>query len=90
MLHRNILFLVDCLFYSEILELYEMTAQQDLAVISGSLTYRMGNNHQFINLKTVQDTEEESNEVFTVRLLNANNDATLSLSDNIATVTGKL
>lgn len=76
--------------YSEILELYRMPAQLDITPISGYIIYTIANREGYIDLQSVQDNEEESDEVFTVRLLAAKGGATLSLTDNLASVTGNI
>ncbi|XP_053405379.1 adhesion G-protein coupled receptor V1-like [Mercenaria mercenaria] len=72
---------------AEILELYMMPAGLDITPISGYITYPTASQNGNIDIQSIQDSEEESDERFTVRLLAAKGGASLSLSDNLATVT---
>jgi hypothetical protein len=75
------------LFYSEISEIYLTPALLDVTPISGYLIYLEGNREKNLTLTSLQDREEESEEVFSVRLLAAKNGGTLSEKDHIATLT---
>ncbi|KAH3717840.1 hypothetical protein DPMN_060636 [Dreissena polymorpha] len=74
-------------YFSEIQELYETPARTDLTTISGYITYLEGLREGRIDLSSLQDTEEEGEEVFTVRLIQAKGGATLSGVDAVATIT---
>ncbi|XP_061172919.1 adhesion G-protein coupled receptor V1-like [Saccostrea echinata] len=68
-------------------EIYQTPAQFDVTPISGYLIYLEGNREKNLTLTSLQDQEEENDEVFTVRLLGAKNGGTISQKDNIATLT---
>jgi len=75
------------------LELYTMPARQDVTPVSGYITFpealRTPRDGTGIRVSAVQDGDEESNEVFTVRLLQANGGATIAPMDSLATITGQ-
>ncbi|XP_052793587.1 adhesion G-protein coupled receptor V1-like [Mya arenaria] len=71
----------------EISELYHMPARQDVTPISGYATYMEGQRDGRIDVAAVQDTDEESNEVFTIRLLQGKGGATVSEVDSSAILT---
>ena len=77
-----------CFHDSEILELYNTPAKEDVTPISGYITYAEGLRDGQMTVSSIQDSEEESDEVFTVRLLQAKGGATLSDTDSTATLTG--
>ena len=56
--------------------------------VNGILTYTQGQRLSEIALSSVQDAEEESDEVFTVKLISAEGGATISQTDMAATLTG--
>lgn len=74
---------------SEINEIYYTPAQLDVTPISGYLIYLEGNREKNLTLTSLQDQEEESEEVFSVRLLGAKNGGTLSEIDHTATLTSQ-
>lgn len=63
-----------------------MPAQLDVTPISGYLIYLEGNREKNLTLTSLQDQEEESDEVFSVHLLGAKNGGTLAENDHIATL----
>ena len=67
-----------------------MPAKQDITPISGYITYPIAVREGYIEISSIQDTEDERDEVFTVRLLAAKSGATLSATDYLSTLTGKL
>ncbi|XP_048257204.1 adhesion G-protein coupled receptor V1-like isoform X2 [Haliotis rufescens] len=71
----------------EILEIYETPAIKDIMPISGTLTYTPGVRTSTFNIQSLQDIEEESNEVFSVTLVSVNGGAAISDSGFIATLT---
>lgn len=75
--------------FSEIQEIYALPAQNDLSPVSGYLTYHEALREQMVVVTSTQDSEEESSEQFTIRLLTANNGGVLSQSDNMARLTSK-
>ncbi|OWF54008.1 G-protein coupled receptor 98 [Mizuhopecten yessoensis] len=72
---------------SHLMELYNTPAAADLTPISGYLSYRQGVSSQDITIQTVQDTIDEQNEVYKVKLLSASNGASLSLTDSSSHIT---
>ena len=76
-------------FYSEVKELYNTPARADVTPVNGIITYAQSRRDGEIALSSVQDAEEESDEVFTVKLISAKGGATISESDAAATLTGK-
>lgn len=75
--------------FSEINEIYHTPAQLDVTPISGYLIYLEGNREKNLTLTSLQDQEEESEEVFSVRLLGAKNGGTLSETDHTAILTSQ-
>jgi hypothetical protein len=65
-----------------------MPARLDITPISGYLVYPSAIRNKYIDIQSIQDTEEEGAERFTIRLLAGRGGASLSLNDNIATLTG--
>ena len=65
-----------------------MPSKNDVNPISGTLTYAFGVREGRININAIQDTDEESDEVFTVKLLTAKGGATISTTDYMAKLTG--
>ena len=78
------------MFDSEIKELYNTPAKADVIPINGYIKYPQGNRDGGITISSVQDAEEESDEVFTVKLISAKGGATISDADLAATLTGKI
>ncbi|XP_069137444.1 adhesion G-protein coupled receptor V1-like isoform X2 [Argopecten irradians] len=72
---------------SHILELYNSPAAADLTPVSGYMTYRQGESSKGITIHTVQDTIDEQNEIYKVKLLGASNGASLSVTDSMARIT---
>ena len=73
----------------EIRELYETPSMHDLQPISGYLTFGVGDTQQDIVINSIDDTEEESNEVFSVRLISSQGGARVDEFYYSAILTGK-
>ena len=78
------------IFFREIQEIYQYPASVDITPISGYLTFRQSENIKSISLQSLQDTVDEQDELFTVKLLTVNNGATIFSPDSVAMVTSKL
>ena len=76
-------------FYSEVQELYNLPASQDVTPVSGYIKYGSGTAIDALSISSIQDFEEEGDEVFTVKLLTAEGGASVSNTDSAATLTGK-
>ncbi|XP_070543508.1 adhesion G-protein coupled receptor V1-like isoform X2 [Ptychodera flava] len=72
---------------NEISELWEYPAREDVTPISGYLMYQPGIRQQMIQIHSVQDTEEEGNEVFTLNLLSVKGGVRKSDDDSTALLT---
>ena len=62
---------------------------EDIAPISGYLTFADGVRSKEIILRSLQDIEEEANEVFSIKLISAKNGARVADVDNAGTLTGQ-
>ena len=60
------------------------SGSSDYTAVSGTLTFRAGDTSKTISVRTTDDSRDESNETFTVRLSNANG---ATISDDSATGT---
>ncbi|XP_033109462.1 adhesion G-protein coupled receptor V1-like [Anneissia japonica] len=72
---------------NEISEIWNNPATKDVTPISGYVTFNSGESVQQIRISSIQDTEEEGNEVFTVNLLTVNGGARLDSDDTTAILT---
>nr|XP_006812422.1 PREDICTED: G protein coupled receptor 98-like protein isoform X1 [Saccoglossus kowalevskii] len=72
---------------NEISELWEYPSKEDVTPISGYLTYQPGVQQQFIEIQSIQDIEEEGNEVFTLNLLSVKGGARRSPTESTALLT---
>ncbi|XP_060082724.1 adhesion G-protein coupled receptor V1-like [Ylistrum balloti] len=72
---------------NHIMELYNNPAAADLTPVSGYMTYHQGQTSQNITIHSVQDTLDEENEVYKVKLLSASNGASLSVTDSTSRIT---
>ena len=77
------------IFFSEVQELYNLPASQDVTPVSGYIKYGSGTAIDALSISSIQDFEEEGDEVFTVKLLTADGGASVSSTDSAATLTGK-
>ena len=66
-----------------------MPASTDVTPISGYVTFGPGVITATITVSSLQDTEEEGNEVFTVNLLSSNGGAVVDDEEDTALLTGK-
>ena len=80
----------------EIREIFETPSKYDLKQFSGELFFFDGEVSENITISSIHDTEEETNEVFAIRLLAAKvvargdtASARISNTDNAAILTGK-
>ncbi|CAL1527000.1 unnamed protein product, partial [Lymnaea stagnalis] len=72
---------------SAVKELYSMIPTQDIRPVSGILIYNTGERSQNFTISSIQDIEEEGQEVFLVLLLDTFGGATLSSTDARTTLT---
>ena len=82
-------YVTNCSF-SEIRELYETPSMQDLQPISGYLTFDEGATQRDIVIESIDDTEEENDEVFSVRLTSSRGGARVDDFYYSAILTGKV
>ena len=61
---------------------------KDVEPISGYLTYKEGERNQYITVQSIDDNEEESNDVFSVKLISAKGGARVSDQDDAGILTG--
>ncbi len=73
----------------EITEIWTLPARKGVTPISGKLTFGPGQTVGDITVRSMDDTEEEGNEVFTVMLLCSNGGARIGRDDATALLTGK-
>ncbi|XP_014663002.1 PREDICTED: G-protein coupled receptor 98-like [Priapulus caudatus] len=71
----------------EIEELSRAPARKDVKPVSGYLTFLPGVASHMLQLESVQDNEDEGNEVFAVKLLSARGGARITRDDGIGKVT---
>ncbi|KAL8615956.1 hypothetical protein ACOMHN_034632 [Nucella lapillus] len=72
---------------SEVQVLYTTPALNDMTPASGVLSYATGTRTQTFSLRSLQDIEEEGDEVFSVSLVAATGGAKLSMADSRTTLT---
>ncbi|XP_038076858.1 adhesion G-protein coupled receptor V1-like isoform X2 [Patiria miniata] len=71
----------------EIVEIWTSPSKQDLTPISGKLTFDPGQRSADITMESLDDTEEEGNEVFTVMLLCSSGGGRIGRDDATALLT---
>ncbi|XP_072038274.1 adhesion G-protein coupled receptor V1-like [Amphiura filiformis] len=71
----------------EIDEIYNIPASTDVTPISGYVTFESGVTTATISVSSLQDIEEEGNEVFTVNLLSSNGGAVVDSEEATALLT---
>ena len=76
------------LCFSEIKELYESPSMKDVEPISGYLSFPAGTSLAYIPISSIDDNEEEADDVFSVRLISAKGGARVSENDAAAILTG--
>lgn len=74
--------------FREIEELSRTPAKKDVKPISGYLTFEPGITSHVLQIQSVQDQEDEGNEVFAVKLLSGRGGARITRADGIGKVTG--
>ena len=74
--------------FSEIKELYESPSMKDVEPISGYLSFPAGTSLAYIPISSIDDNEEEADDVFSVRLISAKGGARVSENDAAAILTG--
>ena len=72
----------------EVGELFETPARKDVRPTSGYLRYQEGERDHTLTVFSVDDNEEEANELFAVRLISARGGARVSDTDGTAVLTG--
>ncbi|CAH1797156.1 unnamed protein product [Owenia fusiformis] len=70
----------------EIHELYETPSKLDVSPLSGYLTFPEGVDAMTITVTSLQDTEEEADETFAIKLISAKGGARVSDNDNTGIV----
>ena len=76
------------MLYREIAELYETPSRKDVFPVSGYLVYDHGEREQNITIQSIDDNEEESAELFRIRLTSAKGGARIDEKDAAAILTG--
>ncbi|XP_041376199.1 adhesion G-protein coupled receptor V1-like [Gigantopelta aegis] len=71
----------------EVEELYQTPAKEDISPTSGILVYNQGDKVQSFTVHSLQDIEEEGNEVFSIGIVSVNNGASISEADAFAALT---
>lgn len=74
---------------SEVREIYLTPSVEDLSPISGYLTFPDGVRTKDIRIQALQDIEEESNELFDVKIISAKGGARISDLHSSAVLTGE-
>lgn len=67
---------------------YQNPPLTDVTPVSGILSYADGVRTGTFTVQSIQDIEEEDNEVFSVRLMSSKGGASLSIADSRTTLTG--
>ena len=89
---RRVFLIFSSLFsdFSEVEELYQNSAKNDITPTSGILVYGQGDTVQSFTVRSVPDIEEEGNEVFSIGIVSVNNGASISEADAFAALTGTI
>ncbi|ESP05659.1 hypothetical protein LOTGIDRAFT_102713, partial [Lottia gigantea] len=72
---------------NEIRETYDLPARREVTPVSGILVFEQNVKSNTFEVRSLQDVEEEGNEVFSIDLVTANGGATISADDGKATLT---
>lgn len=85
----KVLFSMHVLSYREMMELLNNPVAQDVTPISGTVTFAPGVTSSDLEVNSVQDVEEEGNEVFTLSLMSVRGGAALSDGGDVALLSGE-
>jgi G-protein coupled receptor 98 len=76
--------------FSEIKEIFETPSRKDVTPLSGYLRFPDKVRRAYINMSSLDDKEEENNEVFSIRLISAKGGGRVSTNDYSGILKGRL